>query len=184
MGRKKHPDPVKHCAACGELLERKQYNGRWEDMTRFKARKYCDLQCTGRDHTKDTINTHRGKARRHRKDSCETCDSQVHLQVHHVDFTTANDEPSNLMTLCASCHATWHWEHGKKPSKAPSVCRICGRRASGLGLCGMHRLRLKLYGDPFLTKRRDGSRYVLVRETSSTLNGPASPASRRTRPIA
>lgn len=103
--------------------------------------------------------------------TCASCGSTDRLQIHHLDSDQTNNDPSNLMTLCVSCHTKWHWTHGKKPSSQPLACSVCGKRADGLGFCEKHRLRFKKYGDPYLTKIRDGSRYVLVRETPSTPNG-------------
>jgi hypothetical protein len=47
--------------------------------------------------------------RAHKKDYCEKCGfvalhaSQLH--VDHIDGSKANNDTSNLMTLCANCHA-------------------------------------------------------------------------------
>lgn len=172
MGRPRKPTPLKHCAWCGIVMERKVYGERIEDSAVFLKRKYCDQTCMARAFERDTINSRRRKASIHKKSACERCgETGAHLQVHHMDSDTANNSPSNLMTLCASCHATWHWEHGKKWPKPPSVCSVCGRFADGLGLCAKHRLRFKKYGDPCLTKRRHGSQYVLVREVCFTPSG-------------
>lgn len=35
------------------------------------------------------------------------------LQLHHMDRNRKNNDPSNLVTTCSSCHTHWHWEHGK-----------------------------------------------------------------------
>ena len=43
-----------------------------------------------------------------KKDHCEQCGfvaiNQVQLDVDHIDGNHRNDDPSNLMTLCANCH--------------------------------------------------------------------------------
>jgi 5-methylcytosine-specific restriction endonuclease McrA len=41
---------------------------------------------------------------------CQVCGSANNLQVHHQQFRSQQgpDEDSNLITLCASCHRTFH----------------------------------------------------------------------------
>jgi RecJ-like exonuclease len=42
-----------------------------------------------------------------KKDFCEACGfpgQRAQLDVDHVDGDKANDDPSNLQTLCANCH--------------------------------------------------------------------------------
>ena len=41
---------------------------------------------------------------------CQTCGSGLHLQVHHIKSRSdlGNDQPENLITLCAECHALQH----------------------------------------------------------------------------
>ncbi len=42
--------------------------------------------------------------------TCQFCGADVNnfLQVHHVDFNENNDDLSNLITVCASCHQKIH----------------------------------------------------------------------------
>ena len=45
------------------------------------------------------------------KDKCEWCGhdgSKNRLEIHHVDKDYTNGVPSNLLTLCSSCHRTYH----------------------------------------------------------------------------
>lgn len=42
------------------------------------------------------------------KDSCELCAKESTLQVHHLDENRDNNEASNLVTLCVSCHQRLH----------------------------------------------------------------------------
>ena len=46
--------------------------------------------------------------RLHKGDSCELCGfiaiHAVQLDVDHIDGNHQNNDPSNLMTLCANCH--------------------------------------------------------------------------------
>lgn len=39
---------------------------------------------------------------------CVTCKGQNNLVVHHRDFEKSNHSPSNLITLCRSCHGKVH----------------------------------------------------------------------------
>ena len=46
--------------------------------------------------------------RLHKKDRCEICNfvaiHAVQLDVDHIDGNHLNNDPRNLMTLCANCH--------------------------------------------------------------------------------
>lgn len=49
---------------------------------------------------KDGISTYT----QHKKSKCERCGSTKNLMVHHKDGNRKNNDPSNLETLCWSCH--------------------------------------------------------------------------------
>lgn len=43
--------PERYCVFCGKKLERKHFTNRSEDLSAFKARKYCNRECKiGRAH--------------------------------------------------------------------------------------------------------------------------------------
>lgn len=163
------------CKACGKTLSRKRINGRMEDFTVFLRRKYCDRACMARAMTKTDPSRSAISKRtlKFRKEQCDVCHTIHQLGVHHVDQNPMNNDPSNLMTLCAHCHTTWHWENGKSWPKERSACNICGTPARKSGYCQMHYQRFKKYGDPLLTKKRVGSRFELFREVDGLLSGPA-----------
>ena len=46
--------------------------------------------------------------RKYRKTSCELCSNTGRLDVHHKDGNRLNNQESNLMTLCRSCHRSIH----------------------------------------------------------------------------
>lgn len=73
-------------------------------------------------------------------DKCERCDSNA-TEIHHVDKNTFNNDRSNLMFLCRSCHMTVDGRlealrktHHKKP---PTECNNCLKLSKPLrkGLC-------------------------------------------------
>ena len=151
MGRKIKDTPLRYCQYCGAKLERKVFSkGRLEDVAVFCKRKYCDRMCMRRDWlTKEKSNqTYRNAHTTAQKinelilqrTECEICGKSSRLDVHHIDDDYQNNEPSNLMVLCRSCHSKEHKKKGK--------CLICGEPVAGLGYCNKHYLRYRKYGDP------------------------------------
>lgn len=45
------------------------------------------------------------------QDCCELCGAKQvsHMQVHHIDGNTKNNNPLNLMKLCITCHDDIHY---------------------------------------------------------------------------
>lgn len=114
MTRKK--DPVKFCPVCGKQMERKRFNGRLEDLNRFKARRYCGPECAGIASQKAdaSLAAARKRSVKFRGSRCEICGTTENLQAHHKDMNPWNNTQENIMTLCARCHTKYHWEHGKQ----------------------------------------------------------------------
>lgn len=108
MGRPRKPEPTKVCPRCGETFERKRFNGRLEDLTRFLSRTHCSQSC-GNGTDAPTKGALRDRAQKHRGDRCEVCGTAENLHAHHVDEDLTNNEPSNIQTLCGSCHLKHHW---------------------------------------------------------------------------
>jgi 5-methylcytosine-specific restriction endonuclease McrA len=159
MAGKPKPTPEKFCLQCGSKLERKRYNGTLEDLSRFKRRRYCNATCCGLHHRHEdpTVDALRKRYLPLRGTSCQTCGATENVCLHHVDLNPANNDLTNLMTLCGSCHTRWHWEHGRTlPKSAP--CRICGQPSKGYSLCQKHYQRFKKHGDPFLVGTKAGLR--------------------------
>lgn len=104
-------DPEKNCKVCGVKLERKRFaNGRLEDRGVFLRRHHCSQECAN---TKAMVQveTHRWRARKSRASECAQCQTtEGRLDVHHIDRNPANNDPTNLVTLCASCHLKRHWQ--------------------------------------------------------------------------
>ena len=82
--------PSKVCKTCGTMFNRKVFSGRLEDATVYSKREHCSRTC------------------KHRKANCEACGDCKRLAVHHCDQDQTNNDPSNLQTLCKSCHDFWH----------------------------------------------------------------------------
>ena len=107
-------DPIRHCQNCGEPMPRKRFaSGRLEDRTAYLKRQTCSLSCgnTRQDVVKDT---HHWRARQHKAGQCQDCGTQDRLHVHHEDRNPANNDPTNLTTLCASCHLRLHWREDRE----------------------------------------------------------------------
>jgi len=166
MSHPTKPTPKKHCAYCGHQLHRKRFNGRLEDLSVFNRRRYCDSTCMGMGRRKQdaTIGAYRKRAIVLRKATCERCGATEHLHCHHIDGNPTNNNPSNVQTLCASCHTQLHWENGKSIPRKHYNCVICGKPHVKLhrGMCEKHYQRWKKYGNPYLTKQKRGSHFVLV----------------------
>lgn len=176
MPMPRKPEPEKYCPVCKARMIRKRMSGRLEDLAQFTRRKYCDRKCMAKGLTRKTVSKsmHHKRARKFIMDFCETCRTDENLAVHHIDNDPTNNERSNLMTLCGSCHTHWHWEHGKKAiPRSNHACRVCGQPARKLRMCQKHYQRFRKYGDPCLTKKWNGSSFQLTRD-SGTQSGPES----------
>jgi hypothetical protein len=113
------PTPSKSCEHCGETMDRKRFSGRLEDLGVFRRRRFCGEPCwaLGSRKPAPSLGALRKRSASLRGQKCETCGTPNRLQVHHVNRDPADNRKHNLMTLCASCHTRWHWQHDKrKPS--------------------------------------------------------------------
>ena len=151
MPMPRKPDPLKHCAHCGERLARKRLpSGDLESLLHFKRRKFCNQACMGQAfdqrHSAEV-----GWSAAHSvarslvpMGPCNRCGKQSARDVHHKDGNHLNNSPENLERICRSCH---NQEHRPKGS-----CVICGKPMKGLGYCDKHYQRFKTHGDPLVVK--------------------------------
>lgn len=140
--------PKKFCQHCSAEMERKRFNGVLESCNVFMRRKYCGRECMALAFVKEDPSRggYLSRARKqHLKSACETCNTTVRLTIHHVDLNWRNNDPSNLMTLCASCHTTWHHARGHiSPRVERPPCRVCDKKSERRDLCGRHRKQERL----------------------------------------
>jgi 5-methylcytosine-specific restriction endonuclease McrA len=151
MGSKRKETPIKFCMYCGEKMERNRYNGTLEDLTRFKKRKYCGVDCMAKAMVKSGTLTKCGylaRGRKYLKPACAVCGSTEKLNIHHKDRDRSNNDPENLETLCPSCHMKLHWANGDIPGQEKKQCKLCGQPAKGHGLCQKHYSRWYRHGNP------------------------------------
>lgn len=111
-----------------------------------------------------TVSMLHKRASRFREKTCARCGTTENLALHHLDGNPKNNRKSNRMTLCNSCHSRWRWEHGKTIPKSERHCSVCGLPARKLQWCQKHYQRFKKYGDPCLTKKKNGSSFQLFRD--------------------
>ena len=155
---------IRVCEYCSVELIRKNYkNGAREPDANFYTRRFCNQECMGlarvkSNPKKSTIRRRASKLALNglRKDKCEKCGTDKKLHLHHIDSNPNNNNINNVMTLCASCHGQWHWEHGKKPPRPKRLCSICGNKVVGRGYCSKHYQRFITHGDPnFILKGKN-----------------------------
>lgn len=104
----KNPEP---CRGCGVLM----IGGAVNDPSR-KQRKYCTLECYRENKSPARLDTNYvtlgfiESVKQHGRVLCNRCglDNLNALVVHHRDSNRSNNSPSNLETLCASCHLIEH----------------------------------------------------------------------------
>lgn len=107
---------MKMCTKCKILKNEEDFTSR---MNRGKRVLYSWCRTCNIKHVKEWQLKNRERATKsihlrtrpyliHRKKYCERCGfiavHECQLDVDHIDDNHENDDPSNLMTLCANCH--------------------------------------------------------------------------------
>lgn len=169
MGKPAAPTPEKYCKNCGERLHRSRYGNRLEDMGAFLRRVFRDRLCMAAfmegQIKKPSEQSGRLQSGKLAEDNCQTCGrsvSETRLYVHHKDENPLNNDLSNLVTLCGSCHRRSHSPNYMGTSERRRPCEYCEAPSIKKGLCYTHLTRLKTFGHPLAKKRKIGSRWVLM----------------------
>ncbi len=165
MPQPQKSDPAKSCLACGKPMLRKRINGILQDRTTFLRGKYCDRSCMAKGMVKEIVTkaAERQRARKFKSFSCASCGTLQKLQVHHKDRNTSNNDPSNLETMCATCHMKMHHANGDIVKRVPKPpCVICGKKSYRQSLCNTCLGRKRRYGTPYLRGVKHGSKWILI----------------------
>ena len=106
--------PTYLCVVCGK--EFKPYR---------HVQKYCSARCRNKSDKDDRrFSGVRDYVIERDGVKCAKCGSDSNLIVHHKDWIRTNNDPSNLITLCRSCHANEHFDIVDRKEKR--ICLICG----------------------------------------------------------
>ena len=110
--RRKYKVITKICPVCSNKFETKE-GSKYEKTV-------CSHSCanvyfrSGEDNPnwKDGSNkTYRKICFRYHEHKCVYCDEILILDVHHMDGDRTNQDPVNLIPLCATHHRYWHSKH-------------------------------------------------------------------------
>lgn len=177
MPPKPQADPIKHCLQCNAIMKRKRCPSALESNIGFRRRKFCDQKCmaahmTGRIKVANAKNSRRQSGRVAARECAHCHRTGCRLHVHHIDHDPMNNTPSNLKTLCGSCHRRCHSPNYEETGLQPLPCLHCDKPSVKRRLCNTHLTRLKKYGDPSLTKIRTASGWELTRVDGSTSTDP------------
>lgn len=112
MPRQPKPTPEKSCEWCGTAFTRKRVGKaqQLECVSNYMRRRFCTISCavSNQHATPATEAASRKRAHAHVGPSCEACDTNQDLVVHHVDGDATNNALANLQTLCSPCHSFFH----------------------------------------------------------------------------
>ena len=137
----------KYCSTCGK--QRKKENNRINSYNWRVREGLIEKPGVGSGGNQENENNPARKngkstiwqAKRFRKDCCELCGSTRNIDLHHKNKNRRDWNPSNLQTLCRSCHASAHQSQrnflrsGKKAGRkqkqlASDFYTECGGRSS------------------------------------------------------
>lgn len=126
----------KACPICGVLFRRRSD----QSLKDFRKQRTCSKECgterraltlmtTDRTSPYPPEWTHRFRAAIRERDNhlcqwCGTTRGRLQLPVHHIDYNKANLDPSNLITLCHSCHSKTNYNRERWPARlSPLITR-------------------------------------------------------------
>ena len=132
----------KSCAFCGAKILVSP------GLLRIGSGKFCDANCYAKWQSKNrklensytwkggNKNTYRSHARKIIKKLsipliCTKCKRKESIRVHHIDLNVKNNNVSNLMVLCQSCHVNLHYKIAgttKADKSRYFVCCICHKK--------------------------------------------------------
>ena len=103
----------KYCKPCGKSIKKEKSRKRSYDFAVESGRIVNPGVGSGGAQTGSSNPYWKGgisppQYRRWRGDTCERCGTTLHLVAHHTDRNRQNNHPSNIETLCRSCHALEH----------------------------------------------------------------------------
>ncbi len=161
MPHPRKPDPVKHCVQCGNLMVRKRFPSALESLHSFKRRQFCDQTCMAASmEGQIKVLNPRSSRKQSQKTvlaNCENCGrNDTGLYVHHVNGNPLVNDPSNLRTLCGSCHQLAHTQLSGRMPQRLRPCIYCSLPARHRGLCNTHYSRWQRNGSVLITKRWNG----------------------------
>jgi len=154
-----------NCKHCTKPLERKRFNGRLEDLSAFNRRVYCNRACMANGMEGIKVMSDKNSRRQSAKVAalvCQSCGAATNLQVHHRDENPQNNAPSNLRTLCASCHRRCHSPNYTETGERRKPCEFCSAPSIKRGWCFTHISRFKRFGHPLAKKKKTASGWVLM----------------------
>ena len=114
MGMPPKPTPTKYCEECGKPFVRRMIGKKkpvLECYSNFMRRRFCSISCSvSMQHATEppTIAASRKRAMKRSIGSCEACNSETEICVHHVNGNPMDNSQANLQTLCSPCHSFWH----------------------------------------------------------------------------
>lgn len=118
--RKPEPAHVRGlCILCNKYLQKKTSSGKYQAL------------CCGCDDkryrpNRKTVKTRLYSYKQYKQLYCECCgfiaEHRCQLDIHHIDRNHHNNDPDNLITLCANCHRLEHQriENKTKPRRGIS----------------------------------------------------------------
>lgn len=73
-------------------------------------------------------NLYRKIAFKYFKEECSLCGNKKRIQIHHIDCDNKNNDISNLIPLCCSCHRSVHWRIRKGSTHDEAIAIIKQKR--------------------------------------------------------